>query len=206
VTTYLPSLPVMPGENESYQHIPPGRSIVSVLTDDHTQLSTMATELANAQVPRRQQADRVTAAITRHLSTERQYLYPVVEKSLPEQGRDIADGQIDRDETLLEDLTALRTVEPGSQAFRQSIQAVVAGLMRHSNACDVDMFPKLLTAVSKADLIRLGNRVEVAREAAPSRPHRGAPTRPPWNKLTDAMLGAADKVRDLAAGRKTYPA
>jgi hypothetical protein len=206
VTTYLPPLPVMPHENETYQYIPPGRSIVSILTDDHIELTMMATGLADAQMPTRQQADRVTAAITRHLSAERQYLYPVVENLLPEQGRDIASRQIDRDETLLEDLTALRTAKPGSQAFRQSTQAIVAGLIRHSSACDVDMFPKLLTAVSGADLIRLGNRVEVAREAAPSRPHRGAPTRPPWNKLTDAMLGAADKVRDLAARRKTYPA
>ena len=61
--------------------------------------------------------------------------------------------------------------------------------------------PELLAAVGKADLIRLGNRVEVAREAAPSRPHRGARARPPWNKLTDALLGAADKIRDLATGR-----
>jgi hypothetical protein len=103
-------------------------------------------------------------------------------------------------------LTALHTVAPGSQAFRQSMQAIITGLQRHRSGCDVDIFPELVAAVGKADLVRLGNRAEVAREAAPSRPHRGAPARPPWNKVTDALLGAVDKIRDLATGRKTYPA
>ena len=205
MTTYLPPLPAIAGENETYQYVPPGRSIISVLTDDHAELAAMAAGLATVQMPAREDADRLTAATTRHLSAERQYLYPVLEKLLPEQGSGIANRQIDRDETLLKDLTALHTVAPGSRAFRQSMQAIVTELQRHSSGCDVDIFPELLAAVSKADLIRLGNRVEVAREAAPSRPHRGAPARPPWNKLTDALLGAADKIRDLATGRKTYP-
>ena len=205
MTTYLPPLPVIAGENEKYQYVPPGRSIISVLTDDHAELAAMAAGLATVQMPAREDADRLTAATTRHLSAERQYLYPVLEKLLPEQGSGITNRQIDHDETLLKDLTALHTMAPGSQAFRQSMQAIITGLQRHSSSCDVDVFPELLAAVSKADLIRLGNRVEVAREAAPSRPHCGAPARPPWNKLTDALLGAADKIRDLKTGRKTYP-
>lgn len=206
MTTYLPPLPVIAGENEIYQYVPPGRSIISLLADDHVGLATLAAGLAKAQVPKRQDADRLTAAITRHLSAERQYLYPVLKKLLPEQGPGSADRQIDRDDTLLKDLTALHMVAPGSQAFRQSIQAIITELKRHSSSCDEDIFPELLAAVSRADLIRLGNRVEVAREVAPSRPHRGAPAHPPWNKLTDAMLGALDKIRDVATGRKTYPA
>ncbi len=206
VTTYLPPLPVIAGENETYQYVPPGRSIITVLTDDHAELAAMADALAEAQMPTRQDADRLTAATTRHLSAERQYLYPVLEKLLPTHGSEMADRQIDRDETLLKDLAALQTVAPGTAAFRQSAQAIVTELHRHTGSCDADIFPELLTAVSKVDLIRLGNRVEVAREAAPSRPHHGAPVRPPWNKLTDALLGAADKIRDLTTGRKTYPA
>ncbi|WP_246001719.1 hemerythrin domain-containing protein [Allorhizocola rhizosphaerae] len=202
--TYLPPLPVLPGENKTYQYVPPGRSIIAVLADDHEELADRIAELASAPIPDRRQADCVTAAITRHLSAERQYLYPVADKLFPGQANGVADRQIEHDQTLLQDLTSLGVVRPGSQAFRQSIQAIATGWQRHRQTCERDIFPHLLSAVSEVDLIRLGNRVEVAREAAPSRAHPGAPQRPPWNKLTDAILGAIDKIRDLATGRKTY--
>jgi len=204
VTTHLPPLPVLPGESKTYQYSPPGRSIIAVLADDHEDLVDRIAALATAPIPDRRQADRVTAAITRHLSAERQYLYPVVNKLFPRQANGFTDLQIDYDETLLQGLTSLGIVRTESQAFRQSIQAIATAWQRHRRACDRDIFPHLLSALSDVDLIRLGNRVEVAREAAPSRAHPGAPQRPPWNKLTDAILGAIDKVRDLATGRSTH--
>ncbi|MBX6721770.1 MAG: hemerythrin domain-containing protein, partial [Dactylosporangium sp.] len=57
-----------------------------------------------------------------------------------------------------------------------------------------------------ADLVRLGNRILVAEEAAPTRPPPRAPDRPPWNKLVDPVLGVADKLRDVLTRRVTYPA
>lgn len=204
MTTYLPPLPVLPGENKTYRYVPPGRSIIAVLADDHADLADRIAALASAPMPDRRQADRVTAAIARHLSAERQYLYPVVGKLFPGQANGVADLQIDHDEMLLQDLTSLGSVRPESQAFRRSVQAIAAAWQRHRQACDRDIFPSLLSAVSDVDLIRLGNRAEVAREAAPTRAHPGAPQRPPWNKLTDAILGAIDKVRDLATGRQTH--
>ncbi|HEV8566364.1 MAG TPA: hypothetical protein VGQ92_04590 [Actinoplanes sp.] len=54
-------------------------------------------------------------------------------------------------------------------------------------------------------LIRVGNRLETAAEAAPTRPHPGTPSTPPWNKIIDPVVAVADKVRDVATGRTTYP-
>jgi hypothetical protein len=120
VTAYLPPLPVLPGESKTYQYVPPGRGIIAVLADDHLDLADEIAALATAPIPDRRQADRVTAAITRHLSAERQYLYPVVDKLFPGHASGIADLQIDHDETLLQDLMSLGFVRPESQAFRQS--------------------------------------------------------------------------------------
>jgi hemerythrin-like domain-containing protein len=191
----------MPGEGEVYQYIPPGRSIISVLADEHAELTKLASSLAVKREP----ADRFTAALTRHLSAERQYLYPTVATLFPAQASDIANSEIEHDRTLLIDLALLRKEEPGDGAFRRLAQAVDTGLQRHIHTCETGMFPALEEGVTKADLVRLGNRVEVAQEAAPSRPHPRALMRPPWNKLTDAAIGAIDKIRDVASGRKTYP-
>ena len=64
---------------------------------------------------------------------------------------------------------------------------------------------KLRAALPEHDLIRLGNRVQIAEEAAPTRPHPGAPATPPLNKLVDPALGVVDKIRDLLSGRSTWP-
>ena len=185
--------------------MPPGRSIISVLAGEHKELTKLARELDSSLAVKREVADRFIAALTRHLSAERQYLYPTVATLLSAQGSDIAKNEIEHDRTLLTDLALLRKEQPGGDAFRRLAQGVETGLQRHIHTCETRMFPALEDAVRTADLVRLGNRVEVAQEAAPSRPHPRALMRPPWNKLTDAAIGAMDKIRDVASGRKTYP-
>lgn len=201
----LLALPVMPGEGTAYQYMPPGSDIITVLTTAHTELTVQAGDLAGSACPGRDQADRFTAALCRHMSAERQYLYPTVANP---DGASPA-GVAARRETgngkaLLADLVLLGKAEPGGETFRGLALAVTAGLRDHIDACEMVIFPSLRDCYTKADLVRLGNRVEVALEAAPSRPHPGAPLHPPWNKLTDAAIGAVDKIRDLAGGRKTY--
>ncbi len=51
------------------------------------------------------------------------------------------------------------------------------------------------------ELIRLGNRSEIAEEAAPTRPHPGTPATPPWNQIVEPAVGVVDKVRDAVTGR-----
>jgi hypothetical protein len=64
--------------------------------------------------------------------------------------------------------------------------------------------PLLTQMAPVEDLIRIGNRVELAEEAAPTRPHPGTPSRPPWNKVVDPVVAVADKVRDAVSRRTTY--
>ena len=69
--------------------------------------------------------------------------------------------------------------------------------------CEETLFPRLREAVSEADLIRLGNRVVIAEEAAPTRPHPGTPATPPWNKVVDPAIAVLDKLRDAVGRRAT---
>lgn len=184
--------------------MPPGRSIISILTDEHLELEALSAELLHASPPRRDLADVVTAAVTRHLSAEEQYLYPAVRALLPDGDR-IADEEIDHDTALLRQLAVLEAVQPASPAFQNIAEAVDADILRHGQICARQIFPRLGKIASEADLVRLGNRVEIAEEAAPTRPHPGAPTRPPWNKVAGAAVGVMDRVRDGLEGRKTLP-
>jgi Hemerythrin HHE cation binding domain len=199
---YLPPLPSLPGEGEEYQYRPVGRSIVSVLTDEHLQLEALSAELLSSTPPRKDLADVVTAAVTRHLSAEEQYLYPAVEALLPD-GEQIVAEEIDHDTSILRKLAMLETVQPSSRSFRDLAEAIDDELLRHGNTCAARIFPRLKKLASEADLIRLGNRVEIAAEAAPTRPHPEVPHRPPWNKLAAPAVGVVDRLRDTMQRRKT---
>jgi hemerythrin superfamily protein len=194
----------MPGEDKNYRYRPPGRSIIAVLSDEHLRLAALSAELTEAEQPSKDLTSVVTAAVTRHLSAEEQYLYPTVKNALPD-GKSIADREVARDTEILKQLALLETKKPGTRAFQQLVSTIDNELHNHSKSCAGEIFPRLREAVSETDLIRLGNRVEIAEEAAPTRPHPDSPATPPLNKVTDPAIGAADKIRDAMTGRKTYP-
>jgi hypothetical protein len=128
----------------------------------------------------------LTATLSRHLSAEEQYLYPTVRAVLPG-GAELADAEIAAD-------AALRRTRPDE---------LVPAVRAHLDRCTRRLFPALRAALDETELIRLGNRVVIAEEAAPTRPHPRTPYRPPWNKLVDPLVGVLDKVRDAATGRAT---
>lgn len=200
----LPPLPPLPGEDDEYGYRPAGRSIVALLSEEHEQLIGLASELSHAEAPQRELADVVTATVARHLSAEEQYLYPAVKAALPD-GDLLTQREISRDTQILKLLALLETVAPNSGAFAELAAALDADLRLHAKVCRLEIFPQLRANLSEVDLIRLGNRVEVAKEAAPTRPHPDSPTQPPWNKLTEPALGVVDKLRDVVTGRTTYP-
>lgn len=200
----LPPLPPT-GEDES-GYRPGGRSVVEILAEEHDRIAACLAQLADPDLPaehRDRVADAVTAAVARHLSAEEQYLYPAVRAALPE-GGPLADREIAADTELLRALRDLTGARPAEPRFARLADAAADRLRRHARAATREIFPALRRAASDAELIRLGNRVEIAEEAAPTRPHPDHPVRPPWNRVVEPALGVVDKVRDAVTGRRTY--
>ena len=126
------------------------------------------------------------AAVVRHLCAEEQYLYPTVRAVLPD-GAQLADAELAAGAAIRDLLRDGGDVRPA--------------LLGHVTRCAA-LFPALRAALDEATRIRLGNRVVIAQEAAPTRPHRRTPTQPPWNRLVDPIVGVLDKICDTFSG---YP-
>ena len=194
----LPPLPPTGGEIT-------GRNVVDVLTEQHRELLELCDRMTTGEPDdRRRVAQVVIAELSRHLSAEEQYLYPAVRKTVPE-GEDIADRELAEDHELLVALQRLDRTKPADPAFDLVAADVVAAVTRHVDADASELFPMLNQMVPIEDLIRVGNRVETAEEAAPTRPHPGTPSRPPWNKVVDPLVAVIDKTRDAIGRRTTYP-
>jgi hypothetical protein len=199
----LPKLPPAFGIDDA-DFRPGGRSMIEILTDDHRMIATLLNRLA-ADRPPSVVIDVLVATMSRHLCSEEQYLYPTVRVVLPD-GDELADRELLEHAALRRNLDNLTDVAPDHAGFRALVDAVAERADRHAGLAATELFPRLRTACSGNELIRLGNRVTIAQESAPSRPHPGVPLRPPANKLVGAAVGVLDKVRDSLTGRLTWPA
>jgi hypothetical protein len=163
-----------------------GPSMLALLGAQHAVLTGLAADRDQSS----DVASVLVAALCRHLSAEEQYLLPAV-RALPDgTGAALAEREL------------LANRELRAAAYAPDLPRRLAD---HVRRCDDVLFPALARSLDKVALIRLGNRVEIAMEAAPSRPHRNLPATPPLNKLTDPLVGAFDKIRDVVTARTTYP-
>ncbi|MEU5725269.1 hemerythrin domain-containing protein [Micromonospora sp. NPDC047738] len=194
MTVPLPPLP--PAADDVYR--PGGRSLIDLVAREHTALLGLAGQVTDPDLPaerRREVLDVLTAVVSRHLSAEEQYLFPAARAAVPA-GAELVDREIEADAGLL---TALRELSgPDDPALAE----VADRVRRHVDRVAALVAP-LREVATDAELIRLGNRWEIAEEAAPTRPHPGTPATPPWNKLVEPAVGVLDKVRDAVTGRRT---
>ncbi|MGW4943469.1 hemerythrin domain-containing protein [Actinoplanes sp. NPDC004185] len=198
MSVQLPPLPPVGGETT-------GPNVVDLINREHRELLTLCEELTGDGTDparRRTVAQVISAGLSRHLSAEEQYLYPAIRSTVPD-GYALVDREIAEDRALLE---ALRLLEAADDEGRPDRAAdVCRRLTRHADAAAGELLPMLLQMAPVEDLIRLGNRVELAEEAAPTRPHPGTPATPPWNKVVDPAVAVVDKMRDMMSRRTTYP-
>ncbi|MFI5495633.1 hemerythrin domain-containing protein [Actinoplanes sp. NPDC051859] len=198
VSVHLPPLPPVGGEST-------GPNVADVVSREHRELLELCAELTADGTDagrRRVLAEVVSATLSRHLSAEEQYVYPAIRSVVPD-GDELIDREIPEDRALLESLRLLESA--GGEVWRARAEDVERRLRRHADAAAGELLPLLARMASAEELIRLGNRVELAEEAAPTRPHPGTPSAPPWNKVVDPAVAIVDKIRDVAAGRTTYP-
>nr|WP_324291248.1 hemerythrin domain-containing protein [Actinoplanes pyxinae] len=186
----LPPLPPVGGETT-------GRNVVDVITEEHRELLELCDRLVAAPDDKRL-AGVVIAELSRHLSAEEQYLYPAVRRTVPG-GEELTERELAEDHQLLITLQQLQ-----KELSADRIRAVADAVRRHVDADAEELLPVLVQMVPIEDLIRVGNRFETAEEAAPTRPHPGTPSAPPWNKVVDPAVAVVDKLRDAVTRRTTY--
>jgi hypothetical protein len=156
-------------------------SELDAVEHDHHLLVQLRWRLESAADPRVRGV--LVATVARHLSAAGQYLYPAARRLLP-------DGPAAVDRIAAADAVLLRSGD--------------LDVAEHLRLCG-ELLARLRATQPADELVRLDNRLQIAREAAPTRPHPGLPRTPPLNKIFDPVVGVVDKVRDAVTRRTTWP-
>lgn len=182
----------------------PNEDIVDILTADHremTELLARATQTQDAE-QRRDLVETAIAEVMRHAVAEEMYVYPVMEKHLPNGKEEVEHDKQEHDE-IVQVMKKLEEADAADPAFMELVQELDKQLRHHADDEESDQFPKLRAHLSSEQLVEMGDKVQKAKHLAPTRPHPSAPHSELFHKSVGPGVGMIDRLRDKLTGRHT---
>jgi hemerythrin-like domain-containing protein len=179
--------------------------VLDLLAEEHREAEQMLEELSSQDKQEhdpRELADRLTATLIRHSVAEEMYVYPAMRKHL-EDGDAAVEHDICEHQELEEQLKRLEGLQPGDETWPEVIAALRETLVDHIADEENDHFPRLRAELPEDVLIDLRDKVEMAEQVAPTRPHPSAPHSELFHKIVGPGVGMVDRLRDALAGRMT---
>jgi hemerythrin-like domain-containing protein len=149
-------------------------------------LSTMVTNLVIAE--------------SQHEAIEQQIFWPAVREAL-EDGDELADKAVQQEQEGKQLLQRLEDGEPGEPDYQEALQQFVKAGRDHIAFEQEVVWPLVEAAVSRDELLKMGEKLEAAKKVAPTRPHPDTPPSPAVLKTMGMATAMADHVRDAASGR-----
>lgn len=149
-------------------------------------LSTMVTNLVIAE--------------SQHEAIEEQFFWPAV-RELLDDGDSLADRAIEQEQEGKQLLQRLEDGAPGEPDYHEALKAFVKAARDHIAYEQEVVWPAFEAAISRDDLMRMGEKLEAAKKIAPTRPHPDTPPSPGVLKTMGMAIAMVDHVRDAATGR-----
>lgn len=176
--------------------------VVDILTTDHHEVLDYVRQIRSTQEPeqRRDMADTVIAELMRHSVAEEMYVYPAMKEHLPN-GEQEVQHDTEEHQKLEEVMKKLESADTADGQFLQVLSELEALLKDHISDEENDQFPQLRQAIPQEQLVEMGHKVELAKKAAPTRPHPGAPHSELFHKTIGPGVGMVDRLRDKLTGR-----
>jgi hemerythrin-like domain-containing protein len=153
---------------------------------DLSGLETMVTNLVIAE--------------SQHEAIEEQFFWPAVRDAL-EDGDALADEAIRQEQEGKQLLQSLVDGKPGEAEYHEALQHFVKAGRDHIAYEQDVVFPRFEAAMSREKLDKLGEKLELAKRIAPTRPHPDTPPNPTVLKTMGMVAATVDHVRDALTGR-----
>ncbi|QTP54692.1 hemerythrin domain-containing protein [Billgrantia sulfidoxydans] len=180
------------------------QDVVDILTLDHREMEGLLDQIKQSPDAgqRRDLTDTLIAEVMRHSVAEEMYVYPAMEKRIPD-GEEEAEHDREEHDVIVQVMKQLEDADAAEPAFMERVHKLDELLRHHAKDEEADQFPKLRQRIPGEDLVELGKKVEKAKQLAPTRPHPSAPHSELFHKTVGPGVGMVDRLRDRLSGRMT---
>lgn len=180
---------------------------LALLAADHErilELSTWLTGGAGDPPPdlreRQHVAEQLVMEVSRHDAAEEQLFWPLVRRRVPG-GDDLARAALEQEGGAKRLLHELGHMSPGDEDFRTLCFRVASHLRDQLTYEQNQIWPKLQLHVPNEELEQLGERLELAKRTAPTRPHPHLPADPKLLATVGTAVAFVDRARDAVTRR-----
>ncbi|BAX93494.1 hemerythrin domain-containing protein [Mycobacterium shigaense] len=139
-------------------------------------------------------------AESQHEAVEEQFFWPAVRQALDD-GDALADKAIDQEQAGKRLLQRLQDGKPGDPDYHEALQEFIAAGRAHIAYEQDVVWPQVEAAIRREELEKIGEKLEVAKKIAPTRPHPDTPPNPAVLKTVGMGVAAIDHLRDAVTGR-----
>ncbi|MDX5377735.1 MAG: hemerythrin domain-containing protein [Halomonas sp.] len=180
------------------------QDVVDILTLDHREMEELLDRIQRSPdaEQRRDLTDTLITEVMRHSVAEEMYVYPTMEKRIPD-GEEEAEHDREEHDEIVQVMKQLEDADAAEPAFMDRVHKLDELLRHHAKDEEADQFPKLRQRIPGETLVELGRKVEKAKQLAPTRPHPSAPHSELFHKTVGPGVGMVDRLRDQLSGRMT---
>ena len=178
--------------------------VVDVLTSDHQEFLDLVAQIwqTTDTGERRDLTDVLISELVRHAVAEEMFVYPAMKKHLPD-GEAAVQHYVEEHKELETLMKALEDVDAADPRFDEALRRLESVLADHVQDEETEQFPMLRASIPHEDMVSLAGKVELAKKAAPTRPHPSAPNNQLFHKMVGPGVGMVDRLRDALSGRAT---
>jgi hemerythrin-like domain-containing protein len=137
-------------------------------------------------------------AESQHEAIEEQFFWPAVREAI---GDGLVDKALEQEQAGKKLLQRLEDGKPGEPDYHDALQEFVKAGREHISYEQNEVWPLVETALSRADLEKIGEKLAKAKRVAPTRPHPATPPKAAVLKTVGMGAAVVDHVRDAFTGR-----
>jgi hemerythrin-like domain-containing protein len=176
---------------------------ITMLKDDHKTVEQLFKRFEKAGdrafAEKRQLADRIVEALSKHAAIEEQVFYPVARATVPDT-EDVVLESLEEHHIVKWVLSELDGMDPAEERFDAKMTVLIENVRHHVEEEEQEFFPKVRAELDRNALAEVGRAMETAKEMAPSHPHPRSPDTPPGNLAAAAGAGVVDRIGDTVSG------
>lgn len=156
----------------------------------------------NAYKLKRKLVDQMVHELSVHAVIEEQVFYPAVRARAEGLGDDVLNA-LEEHHVVKLVLAELDGMPPEAERFDAKVHVLMENVRSHVLEEESELFPAVKKAFRPQELRTMADVLEMAKRAAPTRPHPAAPDTPPGNLVAGAVSAVMDIGRDaLRAARR----